>query len=67
MIANLNELLYGDTGKIEFEGKARTRKEIFDILVERTSLTEEEKQEREKEEKLRLLRDIKDFLYARNI
>jgi MoxR-like ATPase len=48
---NLNELLEGDTGKIEFEGKARTRKEIFDILVERASITEEEKKKSEEEKR----------------
>lgn len=31
------ELIYGDIGKIDFEGKVRTRKEVFDILVERVS------------------------------
>jgi hypothetical protein len=46
---NLNELLEGDTGKIEFEGKILTRKEIFDILVERASITEEEKAKLKKE------------------
>jgi MoxR-like ATPase len=51
MEANLNELLEGDTGKIEFEGKVRTRKEIFDILVERASLTEEEKKKSEEEKR----------------
>lgn len=53
MTANLEELLNGDTGKIEFEGEVKTRKEIFDILVERASITEEERQkiESQKEEK----------------
>jgi len=55
---NLNELLEGDTGKIEFEGKILTRKEIFDILVERASITEEEKaklkKEKQKEEERQL-------------
>jgi len=50
MITNLNELLEGVTGKIEFEGKVLTRKEIFDILVERASITEEEKKRLEQEE-----------------
>jgi MoxR-like ATPase len=49
MEANLNEILNGDTGKIEFEGKLLTRKEIFDILVERASITEEEKARLEEE------------------
>jgi MoxR-like ATPase len=59
MIKNLKELLEGDTGKIEFEGKPRTRKEIFDILIERASITPEERdklkaeQEKIKQEKLR--------------
>jgi len=59
MEANLNELLEGVTGKIEFEGKILTRKEIFDILVERVSITEEEKEKLEEEkmqEKERQLR-----------
>ena len=51
MKSNLNELLEGDTGKIEFEGKTRTRKEIFDILVERASITEEEKKKLEEEKR----------------
>jgi len=51
MEANLNELLEGITGEIEFEGKKRTRKEIFDILVERASITEEEKKKLEEEKK----------------
>ena len=56
---NLNELLEGDTGKIEFEGKLLTRKEIFDILVERASITEEEKQRREEEKKKAKERELK--------
>ena len=47
MKANLNELLEGDTGKIKFEGELLTRKEIFDILVERVSTTEEERKKKE--------------------
>jgi MoxR-like ATPase len=50
MKTNLNQLLEGVTGKIEFEGKVLTRKEIFDILVERASITEEEKKRLEQEE-----------------
>jgi hypothetical protein len=49
METNLNELLEGDTGKIEFEGKKQTRKEIFDILVERASITADEKEKLEEE------------------
>jgi hypothetical protein len=45
MKTNLKELLEGDTGKIAFEGKIITRKELFDILVERVSQTEKEKEE----------------------
>ncbi|GIW67153.1 MAG: hypothetical protein KatS3mg096_021 [Candidatus Parcubacteria bacterium] len=59
---NLKELLEGDTGKIEFEGKIITRKEIFDILVERASLPEEEKRrmkEKEEEEQRRKLEQAK--------
>jgi MoxR-like ATPase len=62
MITNLNELLEGVTGKIEFEGKVLTRKEIFDILVERASITEEEKkklEEERREEEERKLRQAK--------
>jgi len=51
MEANLNELLEGVTGKIKFEGKILTRKEIFDTLVERASLTEDEKKKLEEEKK----------------
>ncbi len=62
MTANLEELLNGDTGETEFEGKVRTRKEILNILVERASITEEEKREIEKmkkEEKRRKLEQLK--------
>ena len=59
MEANLNELLEGDTGKIEFEGKVRTRKEIFDILVERASMSKEELEEKERQQKERELRQAK--------
>jgi MoxR-like ATPase len=51
MKTNLNELLEGVTGKIEFEGKVLPRKEIFDILVERASITAEEKEKLEEEKK----------------
>ncbi len=51
MTANLEELLNGDAGKIEFEGQVRTRKEIFDILVERASQTKEEEAPEEIEKK----------------
>jgi len=46
---NLKELLEGNTGKIEFEGKMLTRREIFDILVERASMTSMTKEERKEE------------------
>jgi len=42
---NLKELLEGKSGRIEFEGKMLTRRKIFDILVERASMTEEERKE----------------------
>jgi len=58
MEANLNELLEGDTGKIKFEEKTLTRKEIFDILVERASITEEEKKRLEQEEIERKRREL---------
>ena len=65
MEAALTELLEGDTGKIEFEGKILTRKEVFDILVERASATKEDK-ERSEEERLRILiqyrRDAEDAI-----
>lgn len=57
-----NEIMYGDTGKTEFEGEVRTRKEILDILVEQASITEEEKrkiEEMEKEEKKKRLEQLK--------
>jgi hypothetical protein len=66
MTANLEELLNGDTGKTEFEGKVRTRKEIFDILVERASTkkekeeTPEEIKERAKKEAFRELAEFQD-------
>lgn len=58
MRLNLNELLEGVTGKIEFEGKIRSRKEIFDILVERASMTEEEKNKTEEEKEKRKRKEI---------
>jgi len=59
MKANLNELLEGDTGKIEFEGKVLARKEFFDILVERASATEEDKKRLEKEKNQEKERNLK--------
>ena len=58
MEANIHELLEGDTGKKEFEGKVRTRREIFDILVERASMTEEEKGRSEQEKIERERREL---------
>ena len=58
MKANLHELLEKDTGKIRFEGKVLTRKEIFDILVERASITEEQKKRLEQEEIERKQREL---------
>ncbi len=63
MKTNLKELLEGDTGKIEFEGKVLTRKEIFDILIERASITEKEGktiqgQEQEQERKRREMEQL---------
>ncbi len=66
-----NEIMSGTTGKIEFEGQTRTRKEIFDILIERASppetpASQEEKQKKEDEEKkkesIQTLINIKDLL-----
>ncbi len=57
-----NEIMTGVTGKTEFEGEVRTRKEILNILVERASTTEEEKKKIEKmkeEEKRRELEQLK--------
>ena len=59
MKTNLKELLEGDTGKIEFEGKVRTRKEIFDILVERASMSKEELEEKKRQQKERELRQAR--------
>lgn len=56
---NLKELLFGDTGKIEFEGELKTRKEIFDILVERASVASEELEKRKLEEEKRELEQLK--------
>ena len=50
--------LKGDTGKIKFEEKTLTRKEFFDILVARASVTEEDK-ERLEEERRRILEQSK--------
>jgi MoxR-like ATPase len=59
MKASLEELLEGVTGKIDFEGKKRTRKEIFDLLVERASMTEEEKRKIEERRKLEQVKRAK--------
>ncbi len=32
----MKEIIYGDIGKVEFEGEIKTRKEVLDILVERS-------------------------------
>ncbi len=63
MTANLEELLNGDTGKTEFEGKLLTRKEILDILVERASITEEEKRRLEEEEAERKGKELRQARY----
>ncbi len=67
-----DEIMNGDTGKINFEGQVMTRKEVLDRLVERALLAEipeEEKerlQEQEREDKKRTIRqllgEIKDLL-----
>lgn len=72
MTLNLETLLTNDTMGIEFEGKIRTRKEIFDILVERASLeslSEEErekltkeKEQEDKKEKIKLIKDIRELI-----
>ncbi len=57
-----NEIMTGVTGETEFEGEVKNRKEILNILVERASITEEEKREIEKinkEEKRRKLEQLK--------
>lgn len=64
MEANLKELLEGDTGKIEFEEKELTRKEVFDILVERASMTEEEKIKLEEERKQKEERELRQAKFA---
>jgi len=61
MAANLNELLEGVTGKIKFEGKILTRKEVFDILVERASITEEEKEKLEEEKRQKKERQLREL------
>lgn len=48
---NFKEILEGITGKVEYDDKVITRKELFDILVERASLTEEDRKKIEEEEK----------------
>lgn len=59
MRRNLEEILTGDTGKVRFEGKIITRKEMFDILVERASITEEERKKLEEEEEKRRLTELR--------
>ena len=44
------QIMEGDIGKIKFEGKTMTRKEVLDILVERASLSEEEREKQRQEE-----------------
>jgi len=64
---NLEELLVGDTGKIEFEGRILTRKEIFDILVARASSTKEKNEENKEsseniKESLNRLNEFADYV-----
>jgi len=54
-----DEIMTGDIGKIEFEGVTRTRKEVFDILVERSSITEEERKKMEEKRKKEEERELK--------
>jgi len=57
-----NEIMTGDTGKIEFEGKVLTRKEIFDILVERASTKEKNGETSREPKKLRELIKFGDYV-----
>lgn len=50
MIRLFWEIMTGVTGKIEFEGKIRTRKEVLDILVKRASISPKVLEQLEKEE-----------------
>jgi len=62
MKESLNQLLKGDVGKIEFEGKVLTLKEVFDILVKRASmaaLSEEQRGRTEEEERQREERELR--------
>jgi hypothetical protein len=57
MLEKLDDMIFnttGVTGLVEFEGKKITRKEMFDMMVERASLTEEEKIERAKREAIQV-------------
>ncbi|MFA5431867.1 MAG: AAA family ATPase [Candidatus Paceibacterota bacterium] len=49
-----NEIMAGSTGKVNFEEKVMTRKEVLDILTERASLTEEERKKIKIEEEERI-------------
>ncbi|MCX7779026.1 MAG: hypothetical protein N2259_02175, partial [Patescibacteria group bacterium] len=54
MSRNLDDLLYnttGATGAVMFEGKKISRAELFDLLIERVSITEEERRRQEEENK----------------
>ncbi len=67
----LEELLEGNSGKVEFEGEILTRKEVFDILVRRASQIGEQEgtkgdkekfKDREVAQRRNNLRDIVDSL-----
>lgn len=61
---NFKEILEGTTGKVEYKGKVITRKELFDILVERASLTEEDRKKIENEKKKEKERQKEQLRYS---
>jgi len=50
-------------GVVMFEGKIMSRKEVFDILVERVSITEEKIKKMEEEEKQKEERELKQYKF----
>lgn len=60
MTQDLEEILKGETGKKEFEGRLQTKEEILNSLVEEIELTPEIKKQRQDEELEVLKKDILD-------
>lgn len=61
MERRFDAIMSGDAGKIIFEGATRTREEILGILVERASMTEEERRKLEEQERRKIERTLQEM------